>query len=128
MTAIEPRQYRRFFEPLLALAGCAGADPSAVAFVRTVYEADIAAFAAGQHHSAPDFESLLSAGAQELLSNSGPGAKYDGPVLHALFGWAVLPGANVRLSGIAQARGFLDAGNAEVHLRVNGDIRQIARG
>jgi hypothetical protein len=49
-------------------------------------------------------------------------------VVQALFGWGVLPGANVRLSGIPPDRGFLDAGNVEVHLRVNGDIRQIARG
>lgn len=131
MTAVEAQQHRRFFALLLAplaLAGCAEADPSAVAFVRSVYETEIAAFAARQHPSASDFESLLSEDTQKLmrLSRSGPGPKYDGPLLHALFGWGVLPGASVRLSGVAPARGFLNAGKVEVRLRVNGEDRMIA--
>lgn len=112
---------------IVAAPGCTQADPSQVNFVREVYQDEVRAFTTPMPGTPADFNSLLSRPTQELLraAKAGPGPKFDGPILHAFFGWQVTPVSKVALKDVAASRSWRDRGKVSVGLEVNGAARQI---
>lgn len=108
-----------------SLAGCAETNPSKVEYVREVYATKVEAFAS--QRIAARFDSLLSQRTQELLrlAKAGPGPELDGPILHPLFGWRVLPNMRVTFTSAEPVRGVTQSDDVRVIVNVDGAARDI---
>jgi len=99
-----------------------------VSFVRELYENQVRQHADRTEPDNAAFYSLFTRETRELMQapRTNPGKEPIGKILHAFFGFGVLPGTDVRLARVMPAFGgtgglFL----VRVDLIVHGDPRQI---
>jgi hypothetical protein len=103
-------------------------DIGMVEFVRDLYAREIEMHNARAPVSPEAFFSLFTGELRGLMQAPRPNAGREpiGRILHAFFGWGVLPGRPVRLLQVVPATGGTDgAGAVRVDLSVNGKTRQI---
>jgi hypothetical protein len=106
--------------------GAAFAADSAAAWIQTLYQTEI-----GRRSDEPvsqeRFLSVFTPRMQEiwLAARKGPGPKMEGPILNAYFGWGVLPGQAVAVTGVATLGEDVSTARVALDLRVNGRARRV---
>jgi hypothetical protein len=121
------RQLLLGFIPLCGLPiGAAVAADSAATWVRALYQAEIDR-RLGDPVSQAAFLSVFTPRMQEiwLAARKGPGPKMEGPILHAYFGWGVLPGQPVVVEKVATLAEDASTARVALDLRVNGRARRV---
>lgn len=114
---------------VLTLTTLTQAQPGgAAAFVRSLYEHEIARNADAATGGVQEFEALFTPHLRALrAAPSSPAAPFvAGPKLHAFFGWGMLPGVPVALLSVSEGTG----GTAQstvvtVGLTVRGSLRSV---
>jgi len=111
-----------------ALPAAAWADEDMVEFVRRLYAREVEMHNARTPPANDEFYALFARDLRALMQAPRPGLAREpsGPLLHAFFGWGVLPGQPVRLDKVTSAFGGTGGLKlVRVDLVVRGVPRQI---
>jgi hypothetical protein len=99
---------------------------SALDAVRALYVREIRIHMNRAPETPEDYLCAYSRRTQQAWAASlkGPGPKMDGPILHPLFGWGMLPGASVEMTGLRSLEDDGVHARLEIALRVRGETRR----
>jgi hypothetical protein len=108
-----------------APARAQNAGDDAVTFVRDLYAKEVAHHAAKSGKGEAEFLAVFTAETQQIWraaqANRNKASLTIGPILHAFFGWGVLPGHEVKLGAVTLASGDAVA----VELTAQGEPRRV---